>query len=451
MASTFRHAEDALLNLGLPSDPQCELAVIACCIRYPRRRSEYLSLLGPDVFVTEANRILFRRIAEIAESSEAIDTTVLWARLMEHNEGASVGGLSYLSEIMTATAVDWDVNHYAKPLLDAYARRRLILKCNEAMIRLAERSEPTTSVAAELEDESRTCAIIGDPQTGFSDLEDSIRDAGGFDAFLKRTAGDAIRYPWSGLNRMTNGGMKPGQLIVIAGPTGQGKTALALNIAADAAQCGMGVPLVFSLEMERDEINERLLALTSGVDSYLFKRLDAEQRPRVSAARQKLKENRVLIDDEDSVTISSIRSRVKRHMGRESICMVLVDYIQLVEGGKDRGETREQEIARVTRGLKRMAMQLKIPVVALSQINEDAGANTRPAELRDLRESRSIGHNANLVAFLHFTRPYDVAAGVLTGDLDLLIRKQRGGPKGIVPLRFHAPTGAFYEIEAVPE
>lgn len=429
----------------LPSNESAEKYAISSALQHESMLRGLSVILATEHFSLEKHRVIWAAIRKLYESDDPVNFHTLLAELARiPGVIDSAGGLGYLAELSDSTP---DVHSavWAKPILETYARRRLIVKCNEAMIRLGSSIESQALISQDLEDEARTCAMIGEPASGFASLADCIREAGGMDKFLMRGSGDAVPYPWASMNRMTRGGMRPGQVIVIAGPSGQGKTTLALNLAFHAAISQCGTPLVFSLEMDKYEINAKLLSLASRVDSYHFDHLEDYERPSVAEGRRILTENEILVEDEDCVSISAIRSTVKKFMATQKVSMVLIDYIQLVEGKQSLREIREQEIARIMRGIKRMAMQLKVPVIALSQILEDAGAGTREPELKDLRESRSIGHTANLVAFLHFTRRYDMASGIPTGQLDLLIRKQRNGAEGRFTLNFHAPTGRFYE------
>lgn len=407
---------------------------------------QLVGVLSVEHFSSERHRVVWRAIRDLYESDDPVNFLALLTALSKTpGQIESAGGFGYVADYKDSSVPDVNASIWYKPILETYARRRLIVKCNETMIRLGNSQDSQSLISQELEDEARNCAMIGEPTSGFANLADCIREAGGMDKFLVRGSGESVPYPWESMNRMTRGGMRPGQVIVIAGPSGQGKTTLALNMAFCAAVSGYGSPVVFSLEMDKFEINVKLLSLASGVDSYRFDRLEPEERKPIAEGRRILTEHEILVDDADSVTVSAIRSTTKKLMATQKVSMVLIDYIQLVEGKSSLKEIREQEIARIMRGIKRMAAQLKVPVVALSQILEDSGAGTREPELKDLRESRSIGHTANLVAFLHFTRRYDMAAGIPTGELDLLIRKQRGGPEGRFKLNFHAPTGRFYE------
>lgn len=439
-------AFDAYAQL-LPCDESSELTVIRTSLKWDHRMREAMAMLVPEHFSLDRHRFVWSVMRRLHDNDDPVTMASLFAELSKLPSGMDdAGGFGYVCEFRDdIDAPDLSQDFWIRPILETYSRRRLMLKCNEVLIRLSDRGESPAEICQEIEDEARNCAAVGEPASGFSSFIDTVTKCGGMDAFLKRGAGDAVAYPWSSLNRMTNGGMKPGQVIVIGAPTGTGKTTAALNIAHTAARSESGCPVVFSLEMDEVEIQKKLLALASKVDSYRFENPDEAEMRRIRQGIQYLSANKILVYGDDEITVPAIKARVKKLMATEPVSVVIVDYIQLVEGVRDRGETREQEISRIMRGLKRMAMQLKVPVVALSQILEDAGAGTREPELKDLRESRSIGHTANMVAFLHFTKRYDMANGTPTGELDLIVRKQRGGPEGRFPMKFNAPTGKFYE------
>lgn len=431
---------------GLPTDELAERAAITTAITFDHRCREFMAVLEPDHFSSERHRIIWRAMRDLYEAGDPISAYSI-AMQTQKTTGAfeGAGGISYIIEFERSGTGSPDVSgdFWIKPILETYARRRLLINCNETMLRLTDRLDPVANISHDIEEHARTCALIGETSMGFASFEDCVKQAGGIEAFLNRGAVDSVPYPWRGLNELTNGGMKPGHVIVIAGPSGMGKTALALNIALRAARSESGTPLIFSLEMENDEIYGRLLSAAASVDSYRFRRLDDAERERVRSARQFLASNKILVDDEDCASLQSMFAKVKKVMSVEPVSLVMIDYVQLVEGRRSAGENREQEISKIMRGAKRMARKLKVPVLLLSQITDIQDG--KEPELQNLRESRSIGHTANMVAFLQFTRKYDMRAGVETGDLDLIIAKQRGGPEGRIKLTFHAPTGSFYE------
>lgn len=442
MRSEQRTREFDAYSQPLPSVPDAERWAISTCMQWENRLREYAGLLSVEHFSTEQHRLIWGAIRELYEADAPVNASTVSFQLSKTPGNFEAAGPGYLTDLWFDSQADHPAVFWAKPILETYARRRLMLKCNEALIRLSDRQESIGPISQEIEEESRICSTLSDPSDGFASFAETVRECGGMDAFLSRGSGDAVPFPWSSLNSMTNGGMRPGQVVVIAGQSGKGKTALALNIANHAAKTGAGKPLIFSLEMGKVEVHRRLLSLNSQVDSYHFHRLRDPEIPMVRMGARLLGDPMApVVDDEDCITISAIRAKAKKTMSMEPVSMILVDYVQLVETKRGAGENREQEISKIMRGLKRMAAQLKVPVVALSQINETSEKPT----LHNLRESKSIGHTANLVLFLHFTRPYNMALGIPTGTLDLIIGKQRDGPEGEFILTFHAPTGRFYE------
>lgn len=436
-------------KFGLPSDELSERFAIATAVQWDQRLREAIIHLRTEHFATEAHRLIWQTICVMYDASAVVSKDSILAHFFSgagKKDFNAVGGASYLAEVITPMP-NVSISDYIGKILDTFARRALMLKCNEALTQLTDRNQPIEEIAHGVEEQARISAVIGKESSGFKNFEDMIRESGGFESFLRRGKGEAISYPWPALNRITHGGMRPGQFIVVAGPSGKGKTALALNIIFTAAYSGQGIPLLFSLEMPIDEIGSRMLALSSGVDSYRFDKLNEDERDRVRTGRSILSENQYLVDDEDCASMAAIRAKTKQMLARGPVPLVVIDTIQLVQGKQGLRENREQEIATITRSMKRMAMQLKIPVIGLSQIN-DLETGKEP-ELKNLRESRAIGHNANIVIFLHFTRPYDMQNDVPVGELDLILAKHRGGAEGRLKLDFHAPTGRFYERDGV--
>lgn len=432
----------------MPSDTDAERILIATAIEHETRLRESIILIRPEYLMLEAHRIIWAHVCEMFDAGSMVSQESIRAYFGTgpgRENIASIGGFGYLAEFMTPQA-NVSVSAYAQRILDTYARRALMFKCNDALLRLVDKSIDVAEVAGELEEQARVSAVLGKESSGFKNFEDMVRECGGIEAFLARGKGDSMSYPWPTLTKLTNGGLKPTQFTVIAGESGKGKTALLLNILFRAACSGNGVPLLFSLEMDKQEIGTRMLSLASRVDSFRFGYLMPEDRERIRRGRAILAENQYLVDDQDCASMAQIKARVKEMLSRGPVSLVAIDTIQLVEGRKGVRENREQEIARITRDMKRMAMHLKVPVIGLSQINDlETG---REPDIRNMRDSRTIWHNANNVMFLHFTQPYDMQAGIPVGELDLILAKQRGGPAGRMKLHFHAPTGLFYEIES---
>lgn len=433
------------LAQNLPCDEMAERFFIATAIDHEKRLQEAVVAVRPEYMAFDSHQIIWGAVCSMYDAGESISGQSVLAHFgtgSGSKDLAHIGGFGYLSEFI-APQVDVSVSEYAAKILDTYGRRMLMFKCNEVMARLVDRTQDLSTIAHDLEEQSRASDAISKQSSGFKNFEDMIRECGGIEAFLSREKGDALSYPWPTLSDMTKGGMKPGQLVVIAGQSGKGKTALVLNIVFRAAYSGQGTPLLFSLEMPKEEIGSRMLALSSSVDSYRFGNLSPEERVRIRDGRSILADHQYLVDDEDAASMAQIKSRVKDMQSRGPVSLVVIDTIQLVDSRKGVRENREQEVARIARDMKRMAMQLKVPVIAVSQVNDiDDG---KEPSIKNIRDSRAIWHNANVVMFLHFTQPYDMLAGIPIGELDLILAKHRGGAEGRIKLDFHAPTGRFYE------
>lgn len=438
----------AMPELALPSDQTSERFLLQTAIQWDGRLREAIVKIKAEHFALMAHRQIWLSVAAMFDKGVEVSRQTVLAYFTESspNDLKSIGGIGYLSEFMEPVP-DVSVETFVSNILDTFARRQLMFKCNEALSRLQRRDESLVEIAAEIEEQSRVSVSIIQESSGFKNFEDMIIECGGLQAFLSRGKGDSISYPWPSLTRMTNGGIRPGQLIILAGPSGKGKTTMALNIVFRAAYSGAGVPLIFSLEMSKEEIGSKLLSLSSGVDSFHFDKLTEYERDLVRTGRGILQDNEYMVDDEDAASMAAIRSKVKSVIAKRPVSLVVIDTVQLVEGRHGIRENREQEIAAITRSMKRMAMKLNVPILAISQLNETESG--KEPELKNLRDSRTIGHNANIVMFLHFTRQYDMRAGIPTGELDLIIAKHRGGPEGRLALDFHAPTGRFYEKDGV--
>ena len=298
---------------GLPSDEVSERFMIATAIQWDSRLREAIVHILPEHLSLEAHRIIWHWVCASYDAGQSISGEAMIAHFSS-GPGAkdigSIGGFTYMAEFV-APAPDLPVADYISKILDTYARRCLMFKCNDALSRLKNRAESIEEIAHDVEESSRAAATIGKQSSGFKNFEDMIRESGGFEMFLRRGKGEALSYPWPALSQMTHGGMRPGQFIVIAGPSGKGKTALALNILFRATFSGQGIPLLFSLEMPIDEIGARMLSLSSGVDSYRFDRATDEERENVRTGRLVLAENQYLVDDDDCTTMAAIAPKRK--------------------------------------------------------------------------------------------------------------------------------------------
>lgn len=379
-------------------------------------------------FYRDDHRRIFRHIALLAGAGKSVDVVTVFESIERSNEADQTGGLGYLGEIANATASAANIRRHAEIVRERAVLRQLVLIGDQ----IAGNAMNPAGRSAE--------QIASEAEAQFSVLLDTQADepASMADAF-----GEAMRYidgrgetsglatGFRDLDGMT-GGLEPGQLIVIAARPSVGKTALGLNIADHVASNG-GAALFFSLEMSRREVAMRLLAGRTGVSMHAMRSgtLDQAEWNQMSKATAKATTLRLFIDDKPAIGVAYIRARAKRMHRRHSLRLIVVDYLGLMRGS---GENRTQEIGGISRGLKALAKELQVPIIALAQLNRGVEARTdkRPL-MSDLRDSGEIEQDADIVAMLHREAIYTQATE-WAGVAELLIRKNRNGPIGDILL-----------------
>ncbi len=445
MTQTFN-----VLEAGLPASLEAERLILAQCLMDPSVIETACDALGGEDFTTEAHRLIWEALNALNSVGERVDRVMVAEWLLQRKQLESVGGISYMLDLEEGMPRIPNLEGYVRTLRQKTVKRKAMLKCNDLLTRLGTSDEEASEIFADAE--SAIAKLTGElsERSAFMNPREIIAEAGGIDSYLKSRADEGIRTPWTKLNRMT-GGFRPGNLIVLAAHTGRGKTAMALNIAFYAALRGKGVAL-FSMEMDKSEINDRFLSISGQFDSRMLRRpehdaeLEGHRRNRVREAVYAIADLPLYVSDRASVTTPGMLAELRRLRASRQIDMVVVDYLQLAKGSGKFG-SRADEVASISRGLKGIAMELGVPVIALSQFNRESSKDDKEPQLHDLKESSGIEQDANMVLMIHFTRMYDISAGIETGEVKCIIRKNRSGPVGWAPLQFHAPSGIFREID----
>lgn len=437
------------LQTGLPCDLQAERCVLANVLLDPAQLEICRDLLSPGDFSLNANQRIWSRAIEMHDAGQRVDHVTLGSALHGAGELEAIGGLSYLVDLQDGMPAFANLEGWIRIIRQKAIKRRAIAKCHETAIRLASTDEDAGEVFAETEKTLSDLTGQLSESSGFQTPAEIIRNAGGTDKYLQRRREAGLLTPWLTLNRMT-GGFRPGELIILAAHTSRGKTALAIEVACYNASRGHA-GAIFSLEMDAEQINDRVICSHAKLDSQELRRADAglfdpDRRATISRAIAAAAELPIYIADRGKFTIPAMSAELRRLTARRRIEFVIVDYLQLASG-VGRFDRRSDEVASITRGLKRMASEFSIPVIALSQFSRESAKDNREPQLHDLRESGTIEHDASLVLLIHFTRLHDVNAGIDTGEARLLVRKQRNGPTGWIPLTFHAPSGRFFEVD----
>jgi replicative DNA helicase len=425
----------------LPANVEAERSILGAILLDNLAYHQAAEHLKADEFSLESHRRIYGRMQDLAESSKPIDLITLIEELNRRKELDSIGGVAYVSSLLDGVPDRPSIEHYVKIVRDKALLRGLIHTANAAIVRAADQSDPAEEV---LNDAEAAIFQLSEKRigSGFLGVQEIVKNSfGSVDALLQRgqrITGLATHYP--DLDEMTSG-LQRADLVILAARPSMGKTAFAMNVAENAAIEDQKVVGIFSLEMSREALLLRLLCSRAVVDSHRMRTgsLWREDMDKVVRAMEELAHAPIFIDDTPGIALSEMRAKARRlQQQRGSIDLIIVDYLQLMSGGSKRYENRTQEVSAISRGLKALAKELNVPVIALSQLSrapESRGGDHRP-QLADLRESGSIEQDADLVAFIFREEVYKQDDPDLQGKAELIIAKQRNGPTGKVRLAF---------------
>ena len=424
----------------LPSNVHAERILLGGLLVRADRFGEFRDAVTTDDFSLEAHRTIWRSMVDCYGAGSAIDRVTLANSLLFDGKLDSVGGLSYIVSLDEGMPEVFNLGDYVRIVREKATARRVVLRAQVLIDEVLSGAGDIAEVIA------RADVALGDlagalkTEREFFTPADVIEEAGGINAYLQARARSGLQSPWPRFNGCTTG-LHPGDLFVLAANTGRGKTTFALNWALHAARAGCGVA-VFSLEMARQQLADKTIALAGNFDSYALRRENpADMRHRIAEAVSSTVELPLYIRD-CGTSVVALPAMVRRLRARIPIGLVIVDYLQLV---KAEGRTRAEEVADVTRSLKNMAMELKIPVMALSQFSRvSSKEDGREPKLTDLKESSEIEQAANLVVFLHSGSTKDMKADAPV-DVDVVIAKQRMGATLSLPFEWRRDTGVFTE------
>ena len=432
---------DYSLAHSLPANVEAERSILGAILLDNLAYNQAAEHLKPEDFSLDSHRRLYTRMMDLAESSRPIDMITLVEELDRRKELEAIGDVGYISGLVDGVPDRPSIEHYIKIVRDKALLRGLIHAANSAIARAAEQSDPAEEI---LNDAEAAIFQLSEKRIGrgFMGVQAIVKESfGSVDALLQRgqrITGLATHY--TDLDEMTSG-FQRSDLIIIAARPSMGKTAFALNIAENAAIEDQKTVGVFSLEMSREALLLRLLCSKARVDSHKMRTgsLWRDDMDKVVHAMEQLAHAPIFIDDTPGIALSEMRAKARRlQQSSGALDLIIVDYLQLMSGGGRRYENRTQEVSAISRGLKGLAKELKVPVVALSQLSrapESRGGDHRP-QLADLRESGSIEQDADVVAFIFREEVYKPDEPELEGRAELIIAKQRNGPTGKVNLAF---------------
>jgi replicative DNA helicase len=426
---------------SLPANVEAERSILGAIMLDNLAYNEAAEHLKPEDFSLDSHRRIFTRMVDLAESSRPIDMITLVEELDRRKELEAIGDVGYVSGLVDGVPDRPSIEHYIKIVRDKALLRGLIHAANAAITRASDQSDPAEEI---LNDAEAAIFQLSEKRIGrgFMGVQDIVKESfGSVDALLQRgqrITGLATHY--TDLDEMTSG-FQRSDLIIIAARPSMGKTAFAMNIAENASIEDQKVVGMFSLEMSREALLLRLLCSRARVDSHKMRTgsLWRDDMTKVVHAMEQLAHAPIFIDDTPGISLSEMRAKARRlQQSQGKLDLLIVDYLQLMSGGGRRYENRTQEVSAISRGLKALAKELSVPVVALSQLSrapESRGGDHRP-QLSDLRESGSIEQDADVVAFIFREEVYKQDDPDLQGKAELIIAKQRNGPTGRVNLAF---------------
>jgi replicative DNA helicase len=428
-----------------PHDIESEKAVLSAILLDNDAIHSIVTEIHEEDFYHPSHQMLFRSMVRLKDANQPVDLTTLAAYLKGESLLDSIGGPVALAEIADYVATPANIIYYAKIVRDRAIKRSLISTASEIVALGYEPGETADTLLDEAE--SRIFALsTAKASTSLSSISFEMHDAVNHIDMLMNRSGEltGLSSGYRKLDEMT-GGLQPGDLFILAARPSMGKTALALNMARNAAvDYGKNVA-IFSLEMTTRSLVMRMLSSEAQVDFGLFRSglISTDSHSRLMAAAGRLAEAGIWIDDTGAASILEIRAKCRRLHSQKGLDMVVVDYLQLARGDRN-VQHREQEISEISRGLKGLAKELDIPVIALSQLNR--GPETRKEDKRpmlaDLRESGAIEQDADLIAFIYRDVVYNKETE-FENLAELIIAKQRNGPTGTVKLEFEGRFAQF--------
>lgn len=437
-----------------PQDVVAEKSLLGAIMLSNDSLPDILMILRPQDFYEDRHKTIYQAMIDLYDQHKPVDLLTLTAELRAKKKLKEVGGAAYLTEISNFVPAASHAKAYAEIIEKASVRRRLIKAGTEIANKAYEDDAEVDNLVGKAEKELFEVSdnVIKSDYVAMNDL---LADA--FDRIedLHKNKGAlrGLKTGFKDLDKKTAGFQK-GDFIVIGARPAMGKTTLAQNLAYNIADINKKGVLFFSMEMAANEIVDRMISDVSGVDNWKMRtgNLSDDEFSKIGDALGEMDEIPIYIDDTSSMTIVELRNKARRAMHDHDIGIVIVDYLQLVAGSDRYAGNRVQEVTEISRGLKILARELNIPVVALAQLSRNVTGREDPRPvLSDLRESGSIEQDADLVIFIHRPDYYKKPDEEDTNITELLIRKHRHGAIGTVELYFDGARSRFMSLDKTHE
>ncbi|WP_420911980.1 replicative DNA helicase [Listeria grandensis] len=433
-----------------PQNVEAEQAVLGAVFLQPEALITASEILMPDDFYRQGHQLIFQAMLELSDQGKAVDVVTIYEALASTGKIEDVGGLPYLTELSGAVPTAANLEYYAHIVEDKALLRRLIRTATQIATDSYAREDEVETLMDEAE--KNILEVSSRKNVGaFKNIKDVLVKTYDDIEILHNRKGDITGIPsgFSALDHMT-AGFQRNDLIIVAARPSVGKTAFALNIAQNVATKTDENVAIFSLEMGAEQLVMRMLCAEGNINAQNLRTgsLTADDWQKLTIAMGTLSNSGIYIDDSPGVRVNEIRSKCRRLQQEAGLGMIVIDYLQLISGsGRNGGENRQQEVSEISRSLKALARELKIPVIALSQLSRsvESRQDKRPM-MSDIRESGSIEQDADIVAFLYRDDYYDHESEN-DGTIEIIIAKQRNGPVGTVQLAFVKEYNKFVNLE----
>ncbi len=439
-----------------PASLHAEQTILGAMLVEPLAITDATMYLKAEDFSLDSHRRIYEVMLHLSEVGYAVDIVTVAEDLRKKKELDSVGGMAYLASLSEGLPRKLSIESYVRIVRDKSLMRQLMAVCDTGMMEASDQSLEAIDVLNQVE--SRLIEISEHAITGgFSGISDIVRESfGSIDKLFEQGREvTGLRTHYSELDSKTSG-LQASELIIIAARPSMGKTAFAINIAQNAAVKDGKVVAVFSLEMSKESLLRRMLAGEALVNARNLQQgfLSGADKGKLIKALERLIESKLFVDDTPGITLAEMRAKARRLKQQEGrLDLIVIDYLQLMTGSAGANakkfENRTQEVSAVSRGLKALAKEMKVPVVALSQLSRGSEQRTGDKKplLSDLRESGSIEQDADVVCFIHREEYYDRDNEDLKGKAEIIIAKQRNGPTGSVELAYISDYTRFENLD----
>ncbi|PWK16544.1 replicative DNA helicase [Tumebacillus permanentifrigoris] len=442
---------EELMERVPPQHIEAEQAVLGAVMLEADAMVTVSEILQVPDFYRKSHQMIYEAILTIAESGEPVDIVTVSKTLADSGHIEEIGGVAYLANLANSVPTAANVDHYASIVKEKSVLRRLINTATK-IASTGYQGGDVNEMISDAEKKIMEISHAGSINKGFTPIKDVLLNTFERIEFLYSNKGGVtgISSGYPDLDKMTNG-FQRSDLIILAARPAVGKTAFALNVAQNVAVRSNQTVAIFSLEMGKEQLVQRMLCAEANIDAGRMRSgfLDEDDWPKLTMAVGTLSEAPIFIDDTPGITVTDIRAKCRRLKAEHGLGMVLIDYLQLISGN-GRTDNRQQEVSEISRTLKLIARELDTTVIALSQLSRsvESRQDKRPM-MSDLRESGSIEQDADIVSFLYRDDYYNPETE-RKNIVEFIIAKQRSGPTGTVELVFLKNFNKFVSLERAP-